>query len=133
MLSFDVLELLVSKFYNEYPSPSHLKYQINEVRHSFPRIKTTVDILSDYLELERSNISTMSRSSKSLNSLLKINNINNIEIELFQSKLSFFISNSMYVDANLLLHSFIQRQNFSYAFIDSYKKLLKIIIDAQTQ
>ncbi len=29
--------------------------------------------------------------------------------------------------------SFIQRQNFNYAFIDSYKKLLNIIIDAPTQ
>ncbi len=112
MLSFDVLESMISKFYNEHPSPSHLKYQINKIRDNIPRIKTTVDLLSDYLDLERSNISTMSRSSKSLNSLLKINNINNIEIELFQSKLSFFISNSMYVDANLLLHKLYTTTKF---------------------
>lgn len=116
MLSFDVLESMISKFHNAYPSPSHLKYQINELRDNIPRIKTAIDLLSNYLELERSNVSTMSRSSKSLMSLLEINSINNMEIDLFQSKLSFFISKSMYVDGNLLLHSFIQRQNFSLYF-----------------
>ena len=133
MLSFEVLKSMIVKYHHQHPSPSHLKYQINELRDNIPRIKTAIDLLSNSLEIERSNVSTVSRSSKSLMSLLEISNINNMEMNLFQSKLSFFMSKSMYVDGNLLLHSFIQRQNFNYVFIDSYKKLLNLILDTQIQ
>ncbi len=133
MLSFDVLKSMIVKYHHQHPSPSHLKYQINELRDNIPRIKTAIDLLSNSLEIERSNVSTISRSSKSLMSLLEISNINNMEMNLFQSKLSFFISKSMYVDGNLLLHSFIQRQNFNHVFIDNYKKLLNLILDTQIQ
>ena len=133
MLSFNALEILIQLFYNMHPSPSHLKYQMNAIRNYSPKIKYYVDLVSEYLELERSNISTINRSEKSILFLLEHNDCNNLEIDLFKSKLNFFRTRSMYVDANLLIHSFIRRQDFSKNYINNYNKLLNFILDIQNK
>lgn len=131
MLSFNALEILIQLFHNEYPSPSHLKYQMNAIRDTSPKVKEYVDLVSEYLELERSNISTITRSEKSIMFLLEHNNSHHLEIELFRNKLNFFITKSMYVDGNLLIYSFIKRQNFSKNYINNYNRLLNFILDIQ--
>jgi hypothetical protein len=133
MLSFNALEVLIQLFLNCHPSPSHLKYQMNAIRYKNPKIKYHVDLVSEYLQLERSNISTINRSEKSIMFLLEHNNCHHLEIESFKAKLNFFRTKSMYVDANLLIHSFIKRQNFSKNYINSYNRLLNFILDIQNK
>ena len=133
MLSFNALEVLIQLFHNSHPSPSHLKYQMNAIRDNNPKIKYHVDLVSEYLQLERSNISTINRSEKSIMFLLEQNNCHHLEIESFKAKLNFFRTKSMYVDANLLIHSFIKRQNFSKNYINNYNKLLNFILDIQNK
>ena len=65
--------------------------------------------------------------------LLEHNNCHHLEIESFKAKLNFFRTKSMYVDANLLIHSFIKRQNFSKNYINSYNRLLNFILDIQNK
>jgi hypothetical protein len=131
MMSFNVIEILIQLFSGKNPKPTHLKYQINDIKENSPRIKEYFDILSEYLELERSNISTITRSEKSLIFLLKHNKCDQQEIELLLTKLNFFKKKSMYVDANLLVHNFIKKQNFDRDFIKNYSKLLSYILDIQ--
>jgi hypothetical protein len=129
MMSFSVLELLIQIFLNKTPSPSHLKYQINTIKEINPKIKEQIDIISEYLALDRSNVSTITRSEKSLFFLLEHNKCNNLEIEFFKSKLQYFKKKSMYVDANLLIHSFLKKENFNTNYIRDYNKLLNYILD----
>jgi len=131
IMSFNVLEILIQLFSGENPKPTHLKYQMNAIRENYPRIKEQVDIVSEYLELERSNISTITRSEKSLIFLLNHNKCNQQEIELFLAKLNYFKKKTMYVDANLLIHNFIKKQNFDRDFIKNYSKLLSFVLDIQ--
>ncbi len=131
MMSFNVLEILIQLFSGENPKPSHLKYQMNAIRENNHKIKESVDIISEYLELERSNISTITRSEKSLIFLLNLNKCNQQEIDLFLTKLNYFKKKTMYVDANLLIHSFIKKQHFDRDFIKNYSKLLSFILDIQ--
>ncbi|MER5174169.1 MAG: hypothetical protein ABJB76_02490 [Candidatus Nitrosocosmicus sp.] len=133
MMSFNVLELLIQLFHNETPSPSHLKYQMNTIKENNPKIKEHVDIVSEYLELDRSNVSTITRSEKSLFFLLKHNRCNHMEIKLFGNKLSFFKTKSMYVDGNLLIHSYVKKQNFDLNYIRNYNRLLNYILDIQNK
>ncbi len=133
MLSFNILELFVQLFSNKIPSPSHLKYQINTIKEINPKIKEQIDTLSGYLELDRSNVSTITRSEKSLISLFNNNTCHNLEIEIFYSKLRYFKTKSMYVDANLLIHSFLKKQNFDINYIRNYNKLLNYILDIQSK
>jgi hypothetical protein len=129
MMSFNVLELLIQLFANKNPSPSHLKYQINTIKEISSKIKEHVDIISEYLALDRSNVSTITRSEKSLFFLLNHNKCHKLEIEFFKNKLQYFKKKSMYVDANLLIHSFLKKENFNINYIKNYNKLLNYILD----
>lgn len=133
MMSFNVLELLIQLFHNEAPSPSHLKYQMNTIKENNPKIKEHFDIVTEYLELDRSNVSTITRSEKSLFFLLKHNRCHHMEIKLFGNKLSFFKTQSMYVDGNLLIHSYVKKQNFDLNYIRNYNRLLNYILDIQNK
>ncbi len=137
MMSFNVLELFIQLFHKDYPRPTHLKYQANQIKENNPRIKESMDIVLDYLQLERSNISTITRSEKSLFFLL--NHTKHLDhhmqihkvSEMLSSKLNHFKSKSMYVDANLLIHGFIRRQNMDANYIENYNRLLNQILDIQ--
>jgi hypothetical protein len=129
MMSFNVLELLIQLFLNKNPSPSHIKYQINTIKEINSKIKEQVDIISEYLALDRSNVSTITRSEKSLFFLLNHNKCHKLEIEFFKNKLQYFKKKSMYVDANLLIHSFLKKENFNINYIKNYNKLLNYILD----
>ncbi len=137
ILSFNILELFIQFFHNDSPRPTHLKYQVNQIKENNPGIKESIDIVLDYLQLERSNISTITRSEKSLFFLLNhtkhLNHQMHIQkvSEMLSSKLSYFKNQSMYVDANLLIHSFIRRQNLGATYIESYNRLLNQILDIQ--
>ncbi|MDQ6723485.1 MAG: hypothetical protein M3Z01_04385 [Thermoproteota archaeon] len=133
MMSFNVLELVIRSVSNETPSPSHLKYQINAIKENNPRIKEYIDRIFEYLELDKSNVSIITRSEKSLFFLLKHNKCHHVEMELFGNKLSYFKTNSMYVDGNLLIHSIIKKQNFDKKYIQNYNKLLNYILDIQNK
>ncbi|HZH39052.1 MAG TPA: hypothetical protein VEX17_03210, partial [Bacillales bacterium] len=137
MMSFNVLELFIQMFHCDSPRPTHLKYQVNQIKENNLRIKESIDIVLDYLQLERSNISTVARSEKSLFFLL--NNTKHLDhhtqihkvSEMLSSKLNHFKSQSMYVDANLLIHGFIRRQNLDANYIKNYNRLLNQILDIQ--
>jgi hypothetical protein len=138
MMSFRVLELFVHLFHDETLSPGHLKYQMNALKEGNIKIKESMDIVLDYLQLDRSNVSTITRSEKSLFFLL--NNVMNQgrhhsyqhkEGEILAFKISHFKNKSMYVDANLLIHDFVRKQNFDEGFIKSYSKVLSQILDVQ--
>jgi hypothetical protein len=129
MMSFTVLELLIQLFLNKNSSPSHLKYQINTIKEINPKIKEQADIISEYLALDRSNVSTITRSEKSMSFLLNHNKYHKLEIEFFINKLQYFKKKSMYVDANLLIHSFLKKENFNINYIKNYNKLLNYILD----
>ena len=137
MMSFNVLELFIQLFHEDAPRPTHLKYQVNQIKENNLRIKESIDIVLDYLHLERSNISTITRSEKSLFFLLNHtkhlnHHMNNHKVgEMLSSKLNYFKNRSMYVDANLLIHSFIGRQNLDASYIKNYNRLLNQILDIQ--
>lgn len=136
-MSFNVLELFIQLFHKDSPRPSHLKYQVNQIKENNPRIKESVDIVLDYLQLERSNVSTITRSEKSLFFLLNHtkhlnHHMHNHKVsEMLSSKLNYFKNQSMYVDANLLIHSFMGRQNLDANYIKNYNRLLNQILDIQ--
>ena len=136
-MSFNVLELFIQLFHKDFPRPTHLKYQVNQIKEDNTRIKESIDIVLDYLQLERSNISTITRSEKSLFFLLHHtkhlnHHIHNHKVsEILRSKLNYFKNQSMYVDANLLIHSFIVRQNLDANYIKNYNRLLNQILDVQ--
>lgn len=136
-MSFNVLELLIRSFHKDNPRPTHLKYQLNQIKENDIRIKESIDIVLDYLQLERSNISTITRSEKSLFFLLNHtkhlnHHMHNQKVsEMLSSKLNYFKNQSMYVDANLLIHSFIGRQNLDANYIKNYNRLLNQVLDIQ--
>lgn len=132
MISFYILELMIQLYLNEIPSPSHLKYQINFIKGINSKIKETVDILLDVLEIDQSNISSIERSIKYLVFLIKTN-LNNFDLDLLLDKLEYFKKKSMYVDANLLIHSFILNQAFDKSYINSYSKTLKNILNIKNK
>jgi hypothetical protein len=137
MMSFNVLELFIQMFHGDSPRPTHLKYQVNQIKENNRKIKESIDIVLDYLQLERSNISTITRSEKSLFFLL--NHIKHLDhhmhnhkvSEMLSSKLNYFKNQSMYVDANLLIQGFIRRQNLDANYIINYNRLLNQILDIQ--
>ena len=131
MMSFSLLGLLVQLFCNEVPKPTHLKYQMNAMKEKNMKIKEHVDTLSEYLELDRSNVSTITRSEKSLIFLMKHTERHNHEVELFKTKVDFFNKKSMYVDGNLLVHSFVKKHNFDESYIKNYSKIINRILDVQ--
>lgn len=137
MMAFDVLELFIQMFHSDSPRPTHLKYQVNQIKENNLRIKESIDIVLDYLQLERSNISTITRSEKSLFFLLYHtkrldHHMHNHKVsEMLSSKLNYFKNQSMYVDANLLIHGFIRRQNLDANYIINYNRLLNQILDIQ--
>ncbi|MGN6346152.1 MAG: hypothetical protein ACTHME_00460 [Candidatus Nitrosocosmicus sp.] len=133
MLSFEMLELMIQLYLNEIPSPSHLKYQINAIRESNLKNKEDVDILLDILDIDQSNISSVERSMKSLIFLLKVVKISRLNLELLSTKLDYFKKKSMYVDANLLIHSFIKNQSFEKSYIKNYVKILKYILNIKNK
>lgn len=51
--------------------------------------------------------------------------------EILSSKLNYFKDQSMYVDANLLIHDFIRKQNLDANYIKNYNRLLNQILDIQ--
>ncbi len=136
-MSFNVLESIIQLFHNDPPRPTHLKYQVNQIKENNPRIKESIDIILDYLQLERSNISTIARSEKSLFFLINHTKLLNYHMhnhkvsEILGSKLNYFKNQSMYVDANLLIHSFIGSQNLDAKYIENYNRLLNQILDIQ--
>ncbi|HYO06431.1 MAG TPA: hypothetical protein VER14_05575 [Phototrophicaceae bacterium] len=137
MMSFNVLELFIQMFHSDSPRPTHLKYQVNQIKENNSRIKENIDIVLDYLQLERSNISTITRSEKSLFFLLNHtkhldHHMHNHKLsEILKSKLNYFKDHSMYVDASLLIHGFIRRQNLDQNYIKNYNRLLNQILDIQ--
>lgn len=137
MMSFNVLELFIQMFHCDSPRPTHLKYQVNQIKENNPRIKESIDIVLDYLQLERSNISTITRSEKSLFFLLNhTKHLNHLMhshkvSEIICSKLKYFKNQSMYVDANLLIQGFVKRQNLDADYIKNYNRLLNQILDIQ--
>jgi hypothetical protein len=137
IMSFNVLELFIEFFQYEASRPTHLKYQMNNIKENNLKIKESIDIVLENLQLERSNISTITRSEKSLFFLLKYVGHHNHHLhyhkvcEILGSKINYFKNNSMYVDANLLIHSFIKRQSFDDGFIKNYNRLLNQSMDVQ--
>jgi hypothetical protein len=131
MMAFSLLEILIRLFDNEIPKPSHLKYQMNTVKEKNVKTKEHIDALSEYLELDRSNVSTITRSEKSLTFLLKHAKRHSHETELFETKVNFFKEKSMYVDANLLVHSYMKRHNFDENYVINYSKIVNQILDIQ--
>ncbi len=137
MMSFSVLELFIQLFHNDYLRPTHLKYQINNIKENNLKTKESIDIVLEYLQLERSNISTITRSEKSLFFLLSHKEHHNHHLynhnvgEILGSKLNYFKDQSMYVDASLLIHSFVRRQSFDADYIKNYNRLLNQILDVQ--
>jgi len=129
MISIEVLELMIQLFGNKIPSPSHLKYQINLVKDLNPKLKENIDLVLDLIEIDRSNISTITRSEKSLFFFMKNIKSNHMQLELLTAKLNFFKSKSMYVDGNLLIHSFIKNHYFNNDNVQNYNKLLNYILD----
>jgi len=129
MISIEVLELIIQLFENKIPSPSHLKYQINLVKEMNPKLKENIDLVLDLIEIDRSNISTITRSEKSLFFFMKNIKSNYMQLELLTAKLNFFKSKSMYVDGNLLIHSFIKNNYFNNDYIQKYNKLLNYVLD----
>ncbi len=124
--------MLIKLYLNEYPSPSHAKYQIKMIREKNMKIREWVDLLQEYLGIERSNISIMNRSVKSLRFLFR-DCIQKNEFKLLLEKLSFFNRNSMYVDGYLLINYYIKEQNFETNFVINYNKLLNYILDVQNR
>jgi hypothetical protein len=133
MMSFRLLELLIQLFNNEIPKPTHLKYQMNSVREKNTKTKEHIDTLSEYLELDRSNVSTVTRSEKSLIFLLNHAKRHSNEVELFESKVNFFKKKSMYVDANLLVHSYVKRHSFDENYVNDYSRIMNPILDVQVK
>jgi hypothetical protein len=133
MLTFEMLELMILLYLNEIPSPSHLKYQINAIRESNLKNKEDADLLLDILDIDQSNISSVERSMKSLIFLLKVVKIRSLNLELLSTKLDYFKKKSMYVDANLLIHSFIKNQSFEKNYIKNYIKILKYILNIKNK
>ena len=131
MMSFSLLEILIQLFDNEIPKPSHLKYQMNKLKEKNVKTKEHIDTLSEYLELDRSNVSTITRSEKSLTFLLNHAKRHSHEVELFETKVNFFKEKSMYVDANLLIHSYMKRHNFDEEYVVNYSKMMNHILDIQ--
>ena len=131
MMSFSLLVLLVQLLCNESPKPTHLKYQMNAMKEKNMKIKEHVDTLSEYLELDRSNVSTITRSEKSLIFLMKHTERHNHEVEIFKTKVDFFNKKSMYVDGNLLVQSFVKKHNFDESYIKNYGKIINRILDVQ--
>lgn len=131
MMSFRLLELLIQSSNSEIPKPTHLKYQMNSMKEKNMKIKEHIDTLSEYLELDRSNVSTITRSEKSLIFLLNHAKRHSNEVELFETKVNFFKKKSMYVDANLLVHSYVKRHNFDENYINDYGKIMNPILDIQ--
>jgi hypothetical protein len=131
MMSFSLLEILIQLFGNDVPKPSHLKYQMNTLKERNVKTKEHVDTLSEYLELDRSNVSTITRSEKSLTFLLKHAKRHSHEVGLFETKVNFFKEKSMYVDANLLVHSYMKRHNFDENYMINYSKMMNHILDIQ--
>ena len=133
MMSFSLLEILIQLFDNEIPKPAHMKYQMNSLKEKNVKTKEYVDTLSEYLELDRSNVSTITRSEKSLSFLLKHAKCHSHEVELFETKVNFFKENSMYVDANLLVHSCMKRYISDENYIINYGKIMNHILDIQVK
>ena len=131
IMSFSLLELLIQLFDNEIPKPAHLKYQMNSLKEKNVKTKEHVDTLSEYLELDRSNVSTIRRSEKSLSFLLKHSKRHSHEVELFETKVNFFKEKSMYVDANLLVQSYMKRHISDENYIINYSKIMNHILDIQ--
>ena len=131
IMSFSLLEILIQLFDNEIPKPSHLKYQMNSLKEKNVKIKEYVDTLSEYLELDRSNVSTITRSEKSLSFLLKHAKRHSHEVKMFETKVKFFKDKSMYVDANLLVHSYMKRYIYDETYIINYGKIMNHILDIQ--
>jgi hypothetical protein len=133
MMSFRLLELMIQLFNNEIPKPTHLKYQMNSMKEKNTKIKEHIDTLSEYLELDRSNVSTVTRSEKSLIFLLNHAKRHGNEVELFETKVDFFKKKSMYVDANLLVHSYVKRHNLDENYINDYCKIMNSVLDIQVK
>ena len=91
MMSFSLLGLLVQLFCNEVPKPTHLKYQMNAMKEKNMKIKEHVDTLSEYLELDKSNVSTITRSEKSLIFLMKHTERHNHEVAYLKPRWIFLI------------------------------------------
>jgi aminoglycoside/choline kinase family phosphotransferase len=97
------------------------------------KIKEHIDTLSEYLELDRSNVSTVTRSEKSLIFLLNHAKRPSSEVELFETKVNFFKKKSMYVDANLLVHSYVKRHSFDENYVNDYSRIMNPILDVQVK
>jgi hypothetical protein len=130
MLNIDIIELFIKYSLIENPRPSHLKYQIKYLKQHDFKIKEQVDVLLDYLHIERANISSITRSEKALFFLL---GNNHPQIKLLLEKLDYLKTKSKYVDAYLLIHSIIKNQNFDTMYIKNYNKILNYVIDTQNE
>jgi hypothetical protein len=137
IMSFQVLELFIHLFHDESLRPTHLKYQMNTVKENNVKIRESMDIVLDYLQLDRSNISTITRSEKSLFFLLnyvknlKNHSVQHNESDILAAKINHLKNKAMYVDANLLIHNYILKQKYANNFIKSYNNVLNQILDVQ--
>jgi hypothetical protein len=129
MISLGVLELMIELFVNKIPSPSHLKYQINSVKELNPKLKENIDMILELIDIDRSNVSTITRSENSLFFFMRNITSSKVQIELLSTKLNFFKSKSMYVDGNLLIHSFIKNHYFNSTYVQNYNKLFNYVLD----
>ncbi len=130
ILNINIIELFIQYLLKENPKPSHLKYQITCIKQLNFKIKEQIDILLDCLHIERSNISSITRSERALFFLL---GNNNPEIRLALEKIRYLKTKSKYVDAYLLIHSVIKNQNYDNSYIKNYNKILNYVLDTQNK
>lgn len=130
-MTITTLETYIMSILNDYPKPSHLKYQINMIKEKNLKERENIDKLLLYVSLERSNISTLTRSINSLEFFRQ--KITTGQLDLLLRKLAFFAKKSMYADGYLLVNHFITTQNFSFIELESYNKLLNYCMDVSNK
>lgn len=131
MMTMSVLEIYIMGLLKDNPKPSHLKYQINTLRENNYNQRENVDTLLNFLNLERSNVSTLTRSISSLEFFRR--KFTTDKLDLLLSKLNYFSKNSMYADGYLLINQFINSQNFNSYDIKNYRKIINYCIDVSNK
>jgi hypothetical protein len=133
VLNISILELVILLLLQENPKPSHLKYQIKTlIENNDIKIREILDILLNNIHIERSNISSISRSENAMNFFVdNFNNKNAPYVKLALDKLRYFKNKSQYVDAYLLVHCFIKNQNLDNIYVKNYSKFLNYALDTQ--
>lgn len=132
-ISFNTLKNFINFYIKKSHRPSHLKFQINQIKENQDlKTKEKVDALLEFIGIERSNISTITRSEKSLKFLVRNYREKN-DLKIMFDKLDFFKKKSMYVDGNLFIHNYIHSQSYDWEFIRNYNNLLNYIADIETK